>query len=820
MKKFVYFIFSVFFLAQGAAATSDCDRHINNYFNKNYSYSGGTSAAVELAAQRRCLHARNPIYSDAYEFEQKQRNLLSIDGDFIVRKNLIDYQEAAEILAQNNDVQRSSEYVDKFNTILIEHYDKISAAKILKDQVEKHFISRAHQEELFAKLDEYLPNMGVCHPGICEGYGLISVVAGLFPRCAEDSCQKNITYENLYFDLAKNTNNLQKATETIQNLLAKDFGSSRSNGEVKAPLIMALYYSDLDAFSAQAKNFLDEASRTIRYTYQDAILLPLITQMMIVSGQVEDLLPYTQTRYNNIAGLEATLALLSVPLEDTIRQRLRSDLETYYELTSACDEYRIENYQGTSVIRQGTPALLTRDPELDLYLRQYMQSAYWIDGFGGFLDNQATENSCVPPLDTPEEIDPVFASAQVARDFVREGFIDDVVLLPLFAFSKIKAVFQGIRKSEQALKVIRYNDRALEVAENTRRIELGIERSLERQIPREIPYRIAAGQDFMPSIGDGIRERRLFEIIDGKSWRGGSPERRAAERRITYGNGRHPEGRDIDFEEVLLGEPKKTSNMNKTLAKQKKRFNRNAKAQMRHIGFEKSNKLAKELRMEWQELERFMTDPELSELLAKADSRRTDQIFQRIKNLYNKYYAQITNNSGHNFIFAYVTRYNARGVDISNIHLVEEVTERNEYLKYFFKYGTERKPVFLSNSWQFSPKNPKQTLNMYTELLGCTSAKPCYALFSENRSILRLYSNDQSKIIRVAPHEYSISENSIGLHFHYYEIGGDFSINHRFILDATDPFNDFLSRDALYLQDLLLPEDAIKNSDMIRVSYR
>ena len=362
-------------------------------------------------------------------------------------------------------------------------------------------------------------------------------------------------------------------------------------------------------------------------------------------------------------------------------------------------------------------------------------------------------------------------------------------------------------------------------------MELQIQHNLRRlnDIPEEIPYKLASGQDFMPGynrfgdkVGQSVGDRKVFEVVDSKSWRGGKPEQRAAERRWKYKNN----GRDTRYcenvceEEFLLGKKKPNSANDKVLAKEKKHFDRKATASMHHIGFEKSNQLAKELGMDWHELERFMSDPKLSELLAKADPKRTDQIIKQIKGLYNKYNSKIMSNTGHKFTFAYVTRYNQVGVDISNIYLVEEVVEKNEYLKFIFGYGKKKKPVFLSNSWQFSPKNPKQSLNMYMELLGCTPANPCYALFNENNTILHLYSNDQSKIIRVAPHEYTISEKSSGLHFHYYETGGDYSVNHRFMLDMQDPVNNLAERSPKYLQDLLLPKDEITNSANIIWKFR
>lgn len=810
MKKCIYIIISVF-LTQSALAGNDCDKHIQDYFNKNYSYRGGASAAAELAIQRRCLHARNPIYSDAYEFNKKIDHLFSIDDSFLVRKNLIDYQEIAEILAQRGDVIKSSEYIDKFNDILIKHYDKISAAKILLEQVESGHISKNHQEELFKKLNEHLPKLEKCNPGICEGWGIISTVAGAFPKCAKDSCQKNITYENLYFALAKTTNNLPKASKTIEKLLAKDFGSSKSNGEVKAPLIMALYHADYDAFLRQAKSFLDQAQKTIKYDYQDAILLPLITQMMLANEEAENLFLYTKTKYKNIAGLEVTLALLSVNLGDTVRQDLRADLEIYYELTSACEGGHYEEYQGQRILKAGTRAMITQNTELDLFLRQRIQSAYWLNEFGDLIKNRATDYWCAPSL-KPEEIDPIFASAQIAKQFLREAAIDDVVLLPLFAFNKIKVVAEGIRKAPQTLKVSYYNDKALEVAQNTRCVEMQIDRDL-RRLNESMDYRIAVGQDFMPNYNIG--DRGINQITNGKTWTRGSPKERGIERFSKYGNGRRPINRTTEEEEALmLG---KKYSKSRSLARKERKFKLRANPQLSYIGYEKSNKLAKALNMKVDDLKRFMSDPELSRFLRTADDKTTEEIIDRIKYLYNKYNGKIKDNFNNEFTFAYMTPYRGSGSDISRIHLVEEAREQNRYLKQFFGYYRNKgKPQFLSDRWYFSPKTPGQSLDGYIKLLGCTRSDPCYALITEKSSILRLYSHDKSKMIRVSEHEYNSVSN---LHFHYYEIGEEYSVNHSFILDKLNSYNDLSQKTPQELKDLLFPREKILNSKVVEVKF-
>lgn len=830
------------FLMQGVFAKTDCDTHINNYFSKNYSYSGGPSAAAELAMQRRCLHARNPIYSDPYEYEQKHKYLLSIDSNFIVRKKLIDYQEAAEVLAENNDIDKSSKYVDKFNDILIQHYDKFLAAKILKDQVKSNLISEAHKEELFKEIDKHLFQIGKCDPGICEGYGLISTVAGLFPKCAEDSCQVNTTYENLYFDLAQKTNNLSHAAETIKKLLAKDFGTSKSNGEVKTPLMMALYYADYDAFLEETIKLLDKAQRRIKYDYQDAIMLPLLTQIMISSGEGEKLLPYTKTKYNNVAGLEVTLALLSAPLKEEIRQNLRADLETYYELTSACDGYRYEEYQGTKFLRAGTSAYLTQDPELDLFLRQRMQSSYWRDGFGGVLNNTATSNYCVPSLYNFEGLDPILASVKVAKDFMREAFIDDIVLLPIFAFSKITSVVRGMKQSEKALKVVQYNDRALVSAQTTRRVEMQFERNLRsiNEMPEEIPYKIAVGQDFMP---DNIGDRGINVITNGKT--------RAPEH---YGNETHYRlEREVkDRPSGTLEGPREFHNNNypkdydnltnkakKRITKEIEYFEGHSEPWMKNIGYENTKKIAKIMGVKWEELKDIVTNSQLKCILQTCNPATTKSIINRIERLYNKYHVGIMNNPTSKFSFAYLVpegKYNWF-FDSNNIFLIEEVNVKHMNMENILKLPKQggKQLRYLSDRKLFSPKNPKQTLEAYEDLLGCTEKAPCTAFFTDEGKLLRIFSADGKKIIRVAPHEYYLSEETFmylsnkqykrikefpRYHFHYYEIQGDKALNYHINVDVADKSNSIFTRTPEEIKELLMPTQEILKSPLIKTYFK
>lgn len=824
MKKYFYFLLSLFIFTQNAAAKNDCDKHIENYFNKNYVYKGGASAAAELAVQRRCLHARNPIYSDAYEFEQKQKYFLSIDDSFLVRKNLIDYQETAEVFAENEDIEKSSKYTDKFNEILVKHYDKILAAKILKEQVESGLISKAHQKELFEKLDEYLFKIGKCNPGICESWGLISTVAGAFPKCAEDSCQKNITYQNLYFDLARSTNNSKKATETIKKLLAKDFGTSKSNGEVKAPLMMALYYTDLDVFSAQAKNFLDKAQKTIKYDYQDAILLPLITQLMLTTGQAKDLLPYTKTKYKNVAGLEATLALLSINLGDSVRQNLRADLEIYYELTSACEEYRYEEYQGEKILRAGTPATLTQNTELDLFLRQRIQSAYWTDNVGNIMNNVATSHWCTPPLNKKEEIYPVFASAQLAKKFIKEGFIDDVLLLPLFAFNKIKAVVQGMRQAPKTLKISHYNDRAaLEVAKAKQELENNIISLYEHA--EELPIAVGDGLVHSPYIGDNETHLRIYNLSKSNKF----ARRSRMNRNILYGGKKGPRNPSYP-EEFAQMTGYQMPGFSKTL---EKAFARETGPVLQRVGIDKAYQLRKALSIKsWKELDNLMWDPVLGDILARANPRDTEIIIDKLKNLYYRYYGLIQqNNTKGHFIFAYIKKYDDIGFNIANIKVTEEITEKNLYLQNMFGYSLRSRRSFLSESYHFSPKTSKGTVEAYTSLLGCSSSSPCFAVFSEKETILYLYSNDQSKLIRVTSHEYNMSEAYLTPHFHYYELNYEYPVNHMILVDMNDPYNTTINKIFAgngnknfrtinqQLKELLMPREEIVNSTNIRVSF-
>ena len=174
-----------------------------------------------------------------------------------------------------------------------------------------------------------------------------------------------------------------------------------------------------------------------------------------------------------------------------------------------------------------------------------------------------------------------------------------------------------------------------------------------------------------------------------------------------------------------------------------------------------------------------------------------------------KYKDEIDNASEGNFTFAYMTRYIDYGNNVSNIHMVKEVKGNNEDLKAFLKYKDTEQLDFLSPSGNADPNNPVQTLALYTRLLGCTLEKPCFAKLTDEPPVLRLYSNDGSKLIRVSQHEYTLKDNSMGLHFHYYEIGGDFSINYRFNIDKYNQVNHMFTKTAKEIQNIMLPEREI-----------
>ncbi len=838
MRKYIYLLFLIVSFAQIAAAQSDCDKHIDDYFNKNYYYAGGVEAKMQLARQRECIHSKDrEIYSDFHEFERKMDRLLSIDDSFLVRKNLIDYQEISEVLAKNGNIKKSSEYVDKFNDILVKRYDKILSAKILLEQVQSGHISKNHQEELFKELDEYLPKLEKCNPDICEGWGLISLVLGAFPKCGENSCQKNITYENLYFALAKTTNNLPNAAVTIEKLLAKDFGSSKSNGEVKAPLIMALYYADYEKFLEESKNFLNKAQKTIKYNYQDAILLPIITRLMIVNGEAGNLLPYTKTKHKNIAGLEATLALLSLHLGDNVRQELRANLEYYYELTSACEDYRYEVYNGERILRAGTPATLTQNTELDLFLRQRIQVAYWIDDSGNLLNNKATNYWCSPAF-TPEEIDPIFSGAQIAKQFIKEGFIDDIVLLPLFAFNKIKAVLEGMHKAPQTLRVSFYNDKALEIAKNTHRLEIEMEQNL-RRLNEITDYPIAIGQDFIP---DYIGDRGINIIRNGKtssSKHYGTNGYYEFQRKFKETTSTKLEGprefHNNNYPENFDNLPKKAQ---RRIEKEIEYFEQNSEDWMKNIGYENTKKIAKIMGVKWEELKGIIQNPQITIILQTCNPTTARSVIDRIERLYNKYYYRIMNNTKSKFTIAYFTNDGIYDwfFDANNIFLIEEINTKHVNLDNIFKFSKlgKEKARYLSPKNLFSPKNPKQTLEAYIDLLKCTEIAPCSVEFTEGDKYLRMLSYDGKRLIRVTPHEYYLSEETYvylsnreykkikefpRYHFHYYEIYSDRALNYHINIDLSDKGNNMFAKSPQEVKDLLIPTKEILMSPLIKTHF-
>ncbi len=839
MKKYIYLILSLLVFTQFAIAKDDCKQHIDNYYNNKYLSENAASRAAELAIQRRCLHnTKNPIYSDISEYNKKLEYFYGVNGNYSVSKKLIDYSEEAEVYSAKENIEKASEYVDKFNEILIEHYDSVLAAVILKEQVENKQISKAHQEELFKKIDGQLPKLEKCNPGICEGWGLVSLVAKAFPKCKENSCQKNITYEELHFALAKETNNLPKATKTITKLLTKDFGTPKSNGEVKAPLMMALYYTDYKKFLEESKKFLDKAQKTIKYDYQDAILLPLITQLMIENGNAIDLLPYTQTEYNNIAGLETSLALLSIRIGNGRRQELRAGLESYYELTSACEEYRYEEYNGEKLLRAGTPAMLTQNAELDFFLRQRIQAAYWVNDFGGIMESKATDYWCSPSLN-PEGINTVFASAQIAKQFIKEAFIDDMILLPLFAFNKIKAVVEGMRKTPH-LKISYYNgERVSEVAQNAKRVEMRLYRRLDEM---EEDIGIAVGQDFMP---DYVGDRRVNSITNSRTWTHDhvnpkkSPEyyeNLREEREMRLDNAWKE---DIEYYEGYYpNEYKKWPlRAQKRYEREIKYFIDNANDWMRNIGYDNTKNIARAMGVKWQDLKNVIKDNQIKYILQNANLDITRSIIERIKRLYSKHYLRIINNPESKFTIAYFPkggRYNWV-FDSNDIFLVEAVGKKDFEINEILKVSKRSRSLSKRNL--FSPKNPSQTFETYVNLLECTQATPCKVFLVDGGKYFKMLSADGKKFIRITPHEYNLKEEVYTLlserrynevkakdfpkyHFHYYELYGDRAINYHINLDMRDPFNNLLKKSPEEIKELLIPAQHLTtHPNLIKVNY-
>ncbi len=815
-------------------AKNDCDKLIDEYFNKNYIYEGGVKGKMKLDSQRNCLNMKNPIYSNAYDFEQKQNYILSIDDNFSVRKKLIDYQEAAKILSENGNTEKASQYIDKFNEILIQRFDKNLAAIILKEQVQSGLISKAHQKELFEKVDKFLNKTGKCHPGVCEGYGLVSLVADAFPKCKENSCQRNILYENLYFALANSTNNYKQANETIKTLLAKDFGTAKSNGEVKTPLLLALSYTNPDDFINYADNLLEEAKhKGLKYNDQDALLLPLAAELLITLGQTDKLLSYAKAPPYNIANMEATLALLNHPLGDTIRESLRPNIEYYYEKTSACNEFSIVTAQGTETLQQSSPAQFTKDPELDLFLRQRFQYAYWSDGFGTMLDAQATSGkTCVPSRYNPEDIDQFLVVSKLVKDFVRENLIDDVILLPFFAFNKIKAIAKGARQAPKMIQVAKYSDNVIDFTQVARRAETEIDKALElsstkiRKMPQEIPYRQAVGQDFMPSY---IGDNNVLKIYNTHTSHGGGKDiykwRRFSDNKTVekylYKKDLTPKQAFLENKDIV--KPKKQSK--KVLRSNSKRvvdelFYTDAPAWTQELGYDVSKKIANAVgARNWYELRYFITDPEILHILknSKPDIQKT--IINKIEKLYSK--SKVKGYS--NFKIEHITPYGSfkhSGFKESNILLVHEVKSTPTYVT-----DVLGKPEifhlensFVSKRGLFSPKTPQQTLDAYLKILGATPEKPAHAVFLNNWDTVRIYSNDGKKMIRVAKHEYSLSNGVPAYHFHYYELGDDWAVNNILYLDLSDPYSTITDMTTSEVRNLLLPRKEIFNSKSVIIA--
>lgn len=158
------------------------------------------------------------------------------------------------------------------------------------------------------------------------------------------------------------------------------------------------------------------------------------------------------------------------------------------------------------------------------------------------------------------------------------------------------------------------------------------------------------------------------------------------------------------------------------------------------------------------------------------------------------------------------------GFKVSDIVLIHEI--RPKPLEITQLLGTPNlmhpELSYMSMSGLFSPKTPQQTLDAYLKILGATPESPAYVIFNDGYSMLRLYSNDGKKMIRVARHEYSLFNGAPKYHFHYYDIGDDFIINNRIGLDLFDYYNPISHKTKTEIRDLLLPKDQILKSKSVK----
>ncbi len=808
-KFSIVFIFLSLFNVSLLFGGVSCQEHIKNFVSSDFKYPPNpASRAITLGQQRECMHSKNSLFSGIYEFNKKMDLLLPVSQDFTVRKNLIHWQESAEGWDAAGDGQKASQYLDKFNALLADNIDKQKAAVILLQQAQRDMIGAQQQEDIFYKTQDYLLNFKKCKPGICDGYATLSFVANQLPVCAQDSCLNYVTYENLYFNLASKLGKEEEAANTVKKLLSKDFGTAKSNGEVKGPLVSALALFDGGNFEKETKFILDEAANKNTYDFalasggydeQDALLVRPVMEYLAVLGRVGTLKNYARGSKGS-APLEANLALALTPLASAERAEVRKNLEKYYAQTSACAQ-RGFYMSGDSLIYADSTSYLTRNAELDLQLRQRISQAYWTDGqtLNAFTSPQ-TQNLACAPARGGHKIDSVLFIKNIAQAFVRDDIIDTLLFAPIAAGVGAAKIIKAVRSAPKFVGKIKYVDfaknarRASSLRSAERKTQKAVIIDLRKGLKENKALKIAVGQDFFDDGGraaKGIGNLKVYNRglsaaeIESYSYGADNFEKIGSAGKI-YGSkpqasksksiGRAAvKNKDISaqkrkaLDNIVSAEKMKDAGLFAKIVKEN--------PWVANIGKDRLERLARAFRTDIKDAAHRFTEPSLVELLNKKDERVLDVVIAKIEDICRQNPAAAANKR---MRVEYLPLYGRKAsrYNLNNIKLVVEENMDFNNIRDIVPLSRSQYNRLISKTGLVSPRNPQDMAAMYIELLEGTPSSPVILDTKAIANGFKLYSADGSKMIRVASHECSAGRSP---HFHLYMQGKtkDVFTNHR-----------------------------------------
>lgn len=429
---------------------SDCYCHRYMYQQKikgkaTYTAKGAPSYAMIEAKQRECMHAYNPHYSGASEYEKKLKQIpMSLIPAEEQSKGNIQAQylfnqetEAAFRDPKVNNTEKADEFLDKNIEILIANMiNKGWAAKNIMKHLYAGNLTTEQKEAALQTLNANLPNVGKCKSDICKVPGTVGDVAELFANCGEDACLLTALHVELFNSLVQSgakSVTTDQALKLLTNMLVKNvgdangkskrFGDKQANATVKIPVLKAiLELGDEDYYLKTTKKVLDK--KTMSYSDSDTEVMSFIIDSYSAMDRYDPLIEMAlnQTK-NQVAKIEAAIALAGSDhpeiLTDEEKQKIANILHySYASETTACPEYYNDTRLGGSPVLAG-PVNTT---ETDVILKQRICEAYTKLGVKGINDRLP----CYP-CQGNLETDGQTLVAETLLSFFLDDAIDDIM---------------------------------------------------------------------------------------------------------------------------------------------------------------------------------------------------------------------------------------------------------------------------------------------------------------------------------------------------------------------------------------------------------